>query len=286
MNKMVNVQKVAAFLFLAFTISWIIALSLHILEIGLDSLAGSISVLLFMWGPAISGFVVLHFWTEENFLPQLKKYFGFSGSKSNKRWILLAWLTPLGILFIMLGVGVLLPSVRFHANMQDMLISIVQLLIAGLTINALAAFGEEFGWRAILLDEFSPLGFWKASLGIGIIWGVWHAPLILWGYYFPGDPVKGLMVMLVFTISFAHVFTYFTARSRSVLAPTILHGSFNSLAPLAALSLTGAGELILGTDGLIGIAAVTIVLFFGCLTHDKFIAEERITNKKSLTIWP
>ncbi len=286
MNKKINVQKVGAFLFLAFTISWIIALLLHILEIGLDSLGGSISVLLFMWGPAISGFIILRFWTEERFLTQLKKYFGFSGSKFNKRWILLAWLTPLGILFIMLGIGMLLPNVIFHADMQDMLISIVQLLIAGLTINALAAFGEEFGWRAILLDEFSSLGFWKASLGIGVIWGIWHAPLILWGYYFPGNPVQGLMIMLVFTISFSHVFTYFTARSRNVLAPTFLHGSFNSLAPLAGGTLTGAGELILGTDGLIGIAAVTIVLIFGCLTHDAFIAEESITTNESLTIWP
>src|SRR5690625_5122017 len=54
-----------------------------------------------------------------------------------------------------------------------------QSLIGGITINAIFAFGEEIGWRGFLLREFQLLGFWKASLLIGIIWGVWHEPLIL-----------------------------------------------------------------------------------------------------------
>ncbi|MFW6375545.1 MAG: type II CAAX prenyl endopeptidase Rce1 family protein [Thermoplasmatota archaeon] len=285
MNKKPDFRRVAVFLLFAFAISWTIGFLLDIFQIGIDTLYGSILVLLFMWGPAISGFLVLLFWTEESFLSQFKKYLGFSSDKFNKKWTLLAWLTPLPILFIMLGVGLLLPGIGFSGGMQEFFMLIIQMLIAGLTINALAAFGEEFGWRAILLDEVSPLGFWKASIMIGIIWGVWHAPLILWGYYFPGDTALGLLVMLIFTITFAHVFTYFTARSKNVIASSLLHGSFNSLGPLAFIFLTGAGELVIGTDGLIGIIAVFIFLVLGCLVHDRFIAEESITTKKSLKIW-
>jgi hypothetical protein len=37
-------------------------------------------------------------------------------------------------------------------------------LIAGATINAVAGFGEELGWRGFLYRELSFLGFWKSSL--------------------------------------------------------------------------------------------------------------------------
>ncbi len=285
MNKKVDFRRVAIFLIFAFAISWTIGFLLDIFQIGIDSFYGSILVLLFMWGPAISGFLVLLFWTEEKFLSEFKKYLGFSAGKFNKKWTLLAWLAPLVILFIMLGIGLLIPDIGFSGSIQKFSMSIVQLLIAGLTINALAAFGEEFGWRAILLDEVSVLGFWKASVIIGVIWGVWHAPLILWGYYFPGNTALGLLVMLTFTITFAHVFTYFTARSKNVIASSFLHGSFNSLAPLAFVFLTGAGELIIGPDGLIGILGVFIFLVLVCITHDRFIAEESVTTKDSLDIW-
>lgn len=107
-----------------------------------------------MWGPAVSGFLVLLFWTEENFISQFKKYLGFSGDKFNNKWTLLAWLAPLAILFIMLGVGLMLPDVSFAGELEGFLMLIIQMLIAGLTINALAAFGEEFGWRAILLGLY------------------------------------------------------------------------------------------------------------------------------------
>ncbi|MFP4051577.1 MAG: hypothetical protein ACLFVB_07560 [Thermoplasmata archaeon] len=127
---------------------------MDIFQIGIDTLYGSILVLLFMWGPAVSGFLVLLFWTEENFISQFKKYLGFSGDKFNNKWTLLAWLAPLAILFIMLGVGLMLPDVSFAGELEGFLMLIIQMLIAGLTINALAAFGEEFGWRAILLGLY------------------------------------------------------------------------------------------------------------------------------------
>ena len=41
-------------------------------------------------------------------------------------------------------------------------------LIAGITINAVAGFGEELGWRGFLQKEFGFMGFWKSSLLIGV----------------------------------------------------------------------------------------------------------------------
>src|SRR5699024_8144281 len=64
-----------------------------------------------------------------------------------------------------------------------------QSLIGGITVNAVLGFGEEIGWRGFLLREFRALGFWKASLLIGFIWGLWHAPLIIFaGHNYPSTP--------------------------------------------------------------------------------------------------
>src|SRR5699024_10007583 len=70
-----------------------------------------------------------------------------------------------------------------------------QSFIGEITINAIFAFGEEIGWRGFLLREFQVLGFWKASLIIGLIWGLWHAPLIFAGHNYPSTPIFGILMM-------------------------------------------------------------------------------------------
>ncbi|MEA5389248.1 hypothetical protein VB779_21050 [Haloarculaceae archaeon H-GB11] len=42
-------------------------------------------------------------------------------------------------------------------------------LVAGLTINAVVALGEELGWRGLFLRELSPLGFWRLSVLTGAV---------------------------------------------------------------------------------------------------------------------
>ena len=61
-------------------------------------------------------------------------------------------------------------------------------LVAGVTINGLFAFGEEYGWRGFLMDELRPLGAVRANLLTGVLWGLFHAPIILLGYNF--DPYR------------------------------------------------------------------------------------------------
>jgi membrane protease YdiL (CAAX protease family) len=118
-----------------------------------------------------------------------------------------AWLiTPL-IAAATFGISLLLPEVSFSANMDGMFeryanilspeqieemknsfqnmpihpfwITLLQGLFAGITINAIAGFGEELGWRGFLLRQLNQQSFIKASLLIGIIWGIWHSPIIL-----------------------------------------------------------------------------------------------------------
>jgi hypothetical protein len=48
-------------------------------------------------------------------------------------------------------------------------------LVAGLTIDAVAAPGAELGRWGLLLRELSPLGFRRLSLLTGVVRGSWNA---------------------------------------------------------------------------------------------------------------
>ncbi|MFC6875453.1 CPBP family intramembrane glutamic endopeptidase [Halobellus marinus] len=139
----------------------------------------------------------------------------------------------------------------------------------GATVNAVFAFGEEFGWRGYLLWELAPWGFWKASAAIGALWGVWHAPVIVAGYNYPSFPVIGVVAMTIACLSFSPVYTYLVIRSESVVAAALLHGVFNGSAGLV-IAYAVADEAVLselvaspvGVAGVIafGLAAIGIAL--------------------------
>ena len=147
----------------------------------------------------------------------------------------------------------------------NLLVTIVASLALGATINAAFALGEEFGWRGAFLTELAPLGFWGASVGIGLVWGLWHAPVILEGYNFPGNPVLGVGVMTVACLAMSPVYTYVAVSARSVLAPAILHGTFNAFAATMLVFAQGGSELVVNPVGGLGIlvfalAAVAIAI--------------------------
>jgi membrane protease YdiL (CAAX protease family) len=146
-----------------------------------------------MWAPAIAA-LVTQLWSGDPIRT------GCGLVRGRLRWSALAWLTPVGLLGVTIGIGTLLPDVTITTDYAPFLrglglpeaqieaslaaleavpipvpvFFVLQGLVAGLTINALAALGEELGWRGLLLRELSPPGFWRVSLLTGLVWGIWH----------------------------------------------------------------------------------------------------------------
>ena len=300
----VNSRKIALFLALAFGISWTGASVLYLLGVELETLVGVFLVIvLFMWAPAFAAIG-----TQLRYGESIREGCGLAVGRL--RWVALAWLTPVVLVGATVGVGVVIPGVSFTTDYGAYLLdlgltedqvddAISQLdafpvppavlfvgqgLIAGLTINAVAALGEELGWRGLLLTELAPLGFWKLSVLTGVIWGIWHAPIVLQGHNFPDAPLAGVVVMTVATVAMAPIYTYLTVRARSVLAATVLHGSFNGIGALSLVYLTGAGELLLSPVGVAGIGAALLVTGL-CVVHDRTVAEDSITTGGPLSPW-
>ncbi len=101
----------------------------------------------------------------------------------------------------------------------------------GAVINTLPAAGEEIGWRGYLFPRLlDRLGPGLAVLVSGVIWGLWHAPLILLGYNYPSNPVLGLAAMCVFTTGIGAILAWLAQRGGSIWPAALGHGALNAAA--------------------------------------------------------
>jgi membrane protease YdiL (CAAX protease family) len=93
-------------------------------------------------------------------------------------------------------------------------------------------FGEEYGWRGYLQGELVKLGKVQGLLLVGVIWGVWHTPIIAMGHNYPGYPLIGSALMVLCTIVLSFLFGFAVLKSGSVWVAAFLHGVNNNVIPL------------------------------------------------------
>jgi len=198
------------------------------------------------------------------------------------RWFLLAWLLPPSLSLVTLGVGLAMPgtsysaelaglSARFELSAEQLrslaptigsLPPVASLLVQGIvlgpTLSTIAGLGEEAGWRGFLHHELRGLGFWRESWLIGLLWGVWHLPLVFEGYGFPNHPFGGACMLLAFTLLAAPLYTFIRIRARSTLASAIFHGSFGASMLLTFAPVAGGSELSVGLLALPGVLIMAL----------------------------
>ena len=248
MNK--KSKKAVIFIGLTFLLSYLLVF-VYLALGGKWIMPGSLIIATsYMFVPMIVAIIVQKVMYKESLKEPLGISFKFN------RWFMVAWFLPVTIAFATLGVSLLFPGVEYSPEMagiferfesvlsQEQLeqmktqaaayplhpfwIGLLQGLLAGITINAVAGFGEELGWRGLLQKELGCLGFWKSSIVIGFIWGVWHAPIILQGHNYPEHPQAGVLMMIVFTLLLSPIFSYVRLKAKSVIAAAIIHGSLNA----------------------------------------------------------
>ena len=136
---------------------------------------------------------------------------------------------------------------------------ILQGLLAGLTINALFAFGEEYGWRGVLAEELRPLGTVRANLLTGVLWGLWHAPIIMLGHNYGAEWGWGIPMMVLWTTPLAFLLSWVRDRSGSVLAPSFLHGAYNGTIGFYVFLLIGGNTFVAPPMGFLMVLVLTVL---------------------------
>lgn len=111
-------------------------------------------------------------------------------------------------------------------------IALIVLIPAGVALSIPSALGEELGWRGLLSDRLlRRMSFVRTSLLVGVIWSVWHYPLVfaVLPRFRPELPVA--YATACFTASVMGVsffYTYLRQRTGSVWPAAILHAASNS----------------------------------------------------------
>lgn len=144
---------------------------------------------------------------------------------------------------------------------------VVKAVLLGATINAFFSLFEEIAWRGWLYEKLKrcfPDGI-KAELIIGVIWGCWHIPLIAAGLNYPGYPVIGGIIMIVWCISVTPIMCFLKDKTNSVLPSAIMHGVINGLAGISLGLIDGGNSIstgMMGIPGLLSFIFIDILLFF------------------------
>ena len=215
---------------------------------------------------------------------------------------LVAWMLPVVLVLLTIFVNTLLPGVEINTDMSSMipmdqvseeqkelfvkllnpailtLVTIISGLCAGVSINAVFAFGEEYGWRNYLVSALKEKKFICASAFIGIVWGIWHFPLILLGHNYPQHSVAGVFMMVVFCVLASFIETYFVLKTKSVFPAAIFHGTINAVAGLNITLVKGGNDLLNGLTGLSGFFVIAIVVAV-IYVFDKYVLKDNIFTK-------
>lgn len=286
-----NTKKLVVFLLWAFLPMIIVGIVMHSIGASADASSGNpMTAILPMLMSAGAMFIPLLavIITQLIFKESVLKGVGIS-FKLNKWWWI-GWLLMPLVAMLTLGATLLMPGAQWTPDseliqqaLQSMPegigvwgligISLFSGLIAGLTINALFALGEEIAWRGFLVELFKGKSFWSSAIWIGVIWGLWHAPLILNGHNYPQHPLAGVFMMVVFCILLSVMLMYFRKKSGSVIVAAIMHGTINAVAGITALVVTPANDLLYGATGLAGMI-VLLLVDVGIYLYDKSVGHE------------
>jgi membrane protease YdiL (CAAX protease family) len=216
-------KRILIYLAFAFGLAWLVALVVFLtgglvnspvvipLPRGQITLATVLIAVFYMWAPAVAHIATRAITHEGKTGNLLKPNF-------RKGWIywLAAWVLPAVLVTFGAAVFFLLFPKYFDPSMQTIqgllasaapgvAVPAIALLLAQFfnailiapIVNSLFTFGEEYGWRGYLLPKLMPLGSPKAILLSGVIWGLWHAPIIAMGHNYgveyPGYPWAGIL---------------------------------------------------------------------------------------------
>ena len=295
MNNQLERKRIYVFIAIAFGLAWIVGLvvfltggivnSPEIIPGTQITLAYVLIAVAYMWAPGLANIftriITREGWKNTWLRPRIKKSWKF--------W-LAAWLLP--PVFVIVGAAVfflilpkyfdpemttlksMLPNAGEGFPIPLYLILVVQMaqgLIFAPIINSLFTFGEEFGWRGYLLQKLLPMGPRKAVILLGVIWGIWHAPVIAmghnYGFSYPLFPWAGILMMVWFTTLLGIFLAWVTLKSNTVWPAVLAHAVINGVTGFSILLTKGepstlVGPLATGILGGFGWLAAAAIIFF------------------------
>ncbi|EPR37079.1 Abortive infection protein [Desulfovibrio sp. X2] len=251
-------RGVLAFLGISFGLAWTVWEVLASRGFGPGDPRVALYTLCASFAPAVAAVVVRTAVTREGFAdaglrPRLKRSWPY---------YLAAWLLPLPAAALVLWLGQVLglaqpdwtlargvaelvsraPDAGAYLKGAGTARVVGSALFASLA-GSLVFFGEEFGWRGWLQQRIAPGRPLRAAVVTGLVWSLWHLPLNLRGYNFPGHPVSGQIAFTASLVCLSIIFGWLRECSGSIWCASLAHAATNSIGgSLVALALAGGAD--------------------------------------------
>ncbi len=251
-------KGIVFYLFITFGLAWISW------EIPLQTGISPRSLLFQLWAlpgafaPAVAALIVRKWVTREGFADA-----GFRLNLRKWPYYLFAWFWPLAVIFFIILLAVAfrvgLPNFSFlHSILalapgksippawaSNLWFIVPAQLLASAVISTPLLWGEEFGWRSYLQIRLFSQNPLLAAVTTGLIWGIWHLPLNLRGFNFPGHPILGLFLFPVGTILLSIIFGWIRLQTRSIWPVSLAHAATNTVgASLTEILFAGNSDRI------------------------------------------
>ncbi len=159
-------------------------------------------------------------------------------------------------------------------------ITISNILPVFILVLTSGALGEELGWRGyalnILQRKYVPL---IAGLVVGLIWGLWHFPLMILSGYSGLELVYYMIAFMLAIISTSVIITFFYNRSKNIIVAMWIHFWFNFLLRIFVIEMLPL--LIFTSIGYLVFATLIVLLYKDELLNKQFSRDEDIPGKKA-----
>jgi membrane protease YdiL (CAAX protease family) len=212
----------------------------------------SIYVGALMISPALAAFITLKI--------KKRSIFSLPWSLKELKYLKLAYITPLlyvsiaYVLIWLFGFGDLINTERIAqwsnelgiAESNQTLVIVVMvflLLTVGVIKNLGSTLGEEIGWRGFFIFELRKVMSFKAlAIVSGIIWAIWHFPVINLMYGGGENLLLHLGAFSIMIIGVSVILAYYTFKSNSLWPAAIYHSVHNIYIQKIVTPLTISNE--------------------------------------------
>jgi len=138
-------------------------------------------------------------------------------------------------------------------------------MVAGTAVGLIGSVGEELGWRGYMLTRLIDARVPRPMLASGMIWGVWHLPVMIAGLYYSGPyPVLSVILFMVSVTSFGFIIGRLRLTTGSIWPAVFLHSSWNAIIQdvFDASSKGGNALLWTGESGILVAIALLAAAWF------------------------
>lgn len=216
--------------------------------------------LLFILSPLLMVLIVRFLlgdgWKDAGLHPNIKKH---------GRWYLFALVFYPVVFPAVIAINLLLGSASLTLTVSEFF----PLLLAGFATQFVPrmffSLSEEWGWRGYLEPQLAQLGIpaIKRHILVGVLWGIWHFPLILSTDYTSVPLLIFLPLFMIAILFLAFILGQMRASSGSVWPAVLMHGMGNAwgFAILEANFLADNNELM---SNIIP-GSITITIIYGLI---------------------